>query len=156
MDESQNTLNEMIAMEGMDIKEDKERLDNPSVRLSLLPVSLSQNDLNICRNQFAEFWVHLGKDRRALSINAEHGSLLSTMSTYRAQARDRVKSAMDQLVQLSEDLAELRDRVVEPALIGADAAIPIEVHLEGLRRGVQRLKGFRKEGEERWVRRNDV
>jgi len=56
---------------------------------------------------------------------------------------------MDQLVQLSEDLAELRDRVVEPALVGVDAAIPIEVHLEGLRRGVQRLKGFRKEGEER-------
>lgn len=103
------------------------------------------------RHQFAEFWAHLGKDRRGLATNAEHISLLSSMSTYRAQARDRVKSAMDQLVQLSEDLAELRDRVVEPALVGVDAAIPIEVHLEGLRRGVQRLKGFRKEGEERRV-----
>lgn len=35
MDESQNTLNEMIQMEDMDVKETQDRLDHPSVRINV-------------------------------------------------------------------------------------------------------------------------
>lgn len=81
----------------------------------------------------------------------ENRDLLAELGRYRRSARDRVKATMDQLMQLSEDLSDLRDRVAQPAMIGADTTVPLEVHLDSLRRGVDRLGSFRQKGLDRYV-----
>lgn len=86
-------------------------------------------------------------------------TLLSSLSAYRKLARDRVTLTISSLVQLSEDLEDLRERVARPALVGVEGnpddtiagGIPLEVHVESIRKGVLRLGEFRKRGVERYV-----
>lgn len=101
--------------------------------------------------QMAQLWTILGQNRREVAIFNEHRDLLADVARYRNLARDRVKGTVDQLYQLSEDLSELRDRVVRPVLVGGDGVIPLEVHLDSLRRGVEKLSSFRQQGIDRYV-----
>ncbi|KAF8308188.1 hypothetical protein DL93DRAFT_2159146 [Clavulina sp. PMI_390] len=118
LDDTQNTLHEMILAENKVIKREGGEL-------------------------LAQLWTILGGNRAGVALFKEHRELLAQMSRYRDTARDRVQATIDQLRKLSEDLSELRDRVVQPVLIGADGVIPLEVHLDGLRRGVEKLEAFR-------------
>ncbi|KAF9511342.1 hypothetical protein BS47DRAFT_1272412, partial [Hydnum rufescens UP504] len=100
----------------------------------------------------ADLWTFLGGNRRELNALQEDLVLLSSLSTYRKLARDRVVLTISSLIQLSEDLQDLRERVARPALLGvaegspADAVadgIPLEVHVESIRKGVLRIAEFR-------------
>lgn len=99
----------------------------------------------------AQLWTILGRNRNEVALFKHHHNLLAQMSNYRAVARDKVKATMEQLIKLSEDLSDLRDRAAFPALIGADSTIPLEVHLESLRLGVKRLGVFKQTGIDRCV-----
>jgi hypothetical protein len=99
----------------------------------------------------AQLWTILGQNRNEVALFKHHRDLLAQMSKYRAVARNKVKATMEQLIKLSEDLSNLRDRAAFPALIGADSIMPLEVHLESLRLGVKRLGAFKQKGIERCV-----
>lgn len=99
----------------------------------------------------AQLWTILGQNRREVALFDEHRDLLAQMSHSRSIALDRVRKTVDQLNQLSEDLSELRDRVARPVLLGGDGVVPLEAHLDSLRRGVQKLDAFRRQGIERCV-----
>lgn len=69
------------------------------------------------------------------------------IAVYRTKALAHVSSSLIQLQQMHADLEELRDRVTAPALL-ADAGkdmqdIPLEVHIESIRKGVERLNNGR-------------
>lgn len=105
--------------------------------------------------QLAKLWTKLGGNRRKLSVFTSHLILLNNISNYRKMALLRVTSTMLQLRQLSSDLDDLRDRVAAPPLVGEDSdesGIPIEVHIESIRKGVERLEDYRKRSVQRWER----
>jgi hypothetical protein len=99
----------------------------------------------------AQLWTKLGGNRREVALFKYHRDLLAQMSTNRAFARGRVNAAIQQLTKLIEDLSELRDRAAHPVLVGADTVIPLEVHLESLRLGVNRLETFKRKTIDRCV-----
>lgn len=67
---------------------------------------------------------------------------------YRSKALAHVSASLIQLQQMQSDLEDLRDRVAAPALladVGKDVQdIPLEVHIESIRKGVERLDSGRK------------
>lgn len=65
------------------------------------------------------------------------------IAVYRTKALAHVSASLIQLQQMHADLEDLRDRVVAPALLadsGKDIQdIPLEVHIESIRKGIERL-----------------
>lgn len=65
------------------------------------------------------------------------------IAIYRTKALAHVSASLIQLQQMHADLEDLRDRVTAPALLadsGKDIQdIPLEVHIESIRKGVERL-----------------
>lgn len=91
----------------------------------------------------AQLWTSLGKNhRRQLAIHNENGDLLAEISRHQEKAREQgeqVSFTIRQLTKLSDDLEDLRKRVRKPVETGADTILPLEAHLESVRRGVERL-----------------
>lgn len=99
----------------------------------------------------ARVWTILGGNRAKLANFEGHKFLLSNISVYRKRALALVSRSLVQLQTMQSDLEDLRDRVAEPGLLDsagagaeldADAAverIPLEVHIQSIRRGVDRL-----------------
>lgn len=88
----------------------------------------------------AQLWTSLGKKhRRQLAVYNENRDLLAEMSRHRGKAREQVSLTIRQLTKLSDDLEDLRKRVRKPVATGADTVLPLEAHLESVRRGVERL-----------------
>lgn len=92
----------------------------------------------------------LGRNKIKLEEFQSRFSLLEDISQYRSQAREKIISTSTQLRQLSADLDELRSNVAKPALI-EDNIIPLEVHLQSIRKGVSTLAEFRKKATERYA-----
>lgn len=99
----------------------------------------------------AQVWTILGGNRAKLANFEGHKFLLSNISVYRKRALALISRSLVQLQTMQSDLEDLRDRVAEPGLLDsagagaeldADAAverIPLEVHIQSIRRGVDRL-----------------
>ena len=66
------------------------------------------------------------------------------MDKFRTRALEHVSLTLVHLEQLSGDLDDLRDRVGKPVLYGDDTVVPIEVHMETIRKGVERLEEGRR------------
>ncbi|KAF8308187.1 hypothetical protein DL93DRAFT_2159145 [Clavulina sp. PMI_390] len=140
LDGTQETLHEMILAENKVVKREGEELVGILLFHSLTEVIDAGPQF---ASQLAQLWTILGGNKNEVALFMEHRDLLAQMSRYRSTARDRVQTTIDQLHKLSEDLSDLRDRVARPALVGADGVVPLEVHLDGLRRGVEKLEAFR-------------
>ena len=69
-------------------------------------------------------------------------SMLANIARYHKQARAHISSTLDYLLKLSTDLDELRNGVSHSTLVGETTLI--EVHLDTIRMGVQRLEDGRK------------
>ena len=110
--------------------------------------------------QMADLWTILGGNRDRLETQDSHIELLGSLTTYRKEARDRVSRTIEELTSLEEDLEELRGRVAEPWIStlnpivdangylsrGSAGGIPLEVHMDSIRKGVTRLSLFRQGG----------
>ena len=108
----------------------------------------------------AELWTFLGGNRGRIRRQDSHLQILGSLATYRREARDRVTQTIDELTRLQEDLEELRGRIAQPWIStlnptvhtndgmakGWAGGIPIEVHMESIRKGVRRLGLFRQRG----------
>ena len=73
----------------------------------------------------------------------EHLALLRGVGGYWDRARVHVVSAWQALRTMAEDMEGLRERVATPELVGD--AIPIEMHIQSLRGGLERLKRRRRD-----------
>jgi len=84
----------------------------------------------------------------------EHLALLRGVGGYWDRALVHVVAAWQALQTMAEDMEGLRERVATPELVGD--AIPIEMHIQSLRGGLERLKRRRrdaKQSEEQLVNR---
>ena len=79
----------------------------------------------------------LGGNRRTLR-NLE---LLQDIGIYREDASDLVASALHALRAMQQDIEDIRDRAATPELIGR--SVPVEVHINSLSMGLQRMKDGR-------------
>lgn len=127
-------------------------LDELEAKLHVIDeiVQRESGDLNERTQEvLARIWTILGGNRAKLANFEGHKFLLSNISVYRKRALALVSRSLVQLQTMQSDLEELRDRVAEPGLMDSagagaepDAAIeriPLEVHIQSIRRGVDRL-----------------
>jgi hypothetical protein len=78
------------------------------------------------------------------------------VTVQRKDASKGLRDTMMQLERLSEELSDLRERVAAPVLLGISedsksGGIPLEVHLDSIRKGVSRITGFQREAIEQYV-----
>lgn len=88
-------------------------------------------------NVLQELFTHLGGNRRTL----RNLDLLQDIGIYRENASDLIASALHALRAMQQDIEDIRDRAAKPELIGR--SVPVEVHINSLAMGLQRLKDGR-------------
>ncbi|KAJ3926979.1 MAG: hypothetical protein NXY57DRAFT_1051177 [Lentinula lateritia] len=85
-----------------------------------------------------EIWTWLGGNRRKLKGHDAHLELLRGIGGYRKQALAHVASALQILRALSDDMEDMRERMIMPDLVGSQ--IPLEVQISSIQHGLQRLR----------------
>jgi hypothetical protein len=98
-------------------------------------------------------WTKLGGNRRTLRGYEQHANLLMDVNDYRKQAQIHIMAVLQILYSMSEDMEDLRERAAAPELV--DERIPIQVHIQSIQSGLQRLQEGRvraKEKEEEVMR----
>ena len=104
-------------------------------------------------------WTMLGGNRAQLSKYNHHLRLLRQLGEYRTQAFAHVSGTILKLQAMGAELEELRTRVDAAGLekeYGHKKEVPLEVHIESIRLGVERLEEGRaraREVERGYVRR---
>lgn len=89
-------------------------------------------------------WSLVGANSRALgSLNGQL-ALLGTVDAQRSAAVSQLSALVVDLEAIEAGLADLRERVAGPEVVGRPAAVPLTVHVETIDRGVERLEGARK------------
>ncbi|KAI5781805.1 hypothetical protein EDC01DRAFT_619263 [Geopyxis carbonaria] len=97
------------------------------------------------RLELWEIWTKLGGNRHTIANLENHESLLSNLGSYRKRALAHISASLIQLQTMQADLEDLRERVATPGLIGGDGSgewggeLPLEVHIQSIRKGVDRL-----------------
>jgi hypothetical protein len=86
----------------------------------------------------AELWTALGGNRKELRNFSDHLKLLKQVGTFRKKALIHVTAALETLRAMSDDMEDLRERVSTPELVGP--SIPMEVHIESIQNGIERLQ----------------
>ncbi|KAG0709458.1 hypothetical protein DFH29DRAFT_231359 [Suillus ampliporus] len=74
-------------------------------------------------------------------------TLLQDLHSYRKQAQTHVAAALETLHSMREDMEDLRERVAVSELV--DGHIPLQVHIESIQTGLQRLQEGRVRVKER-------
>ncbi|KZT60989.1 hypothetical protein CALCODRAFT_448139 [Calocera cornea HHB12733] len=117
-------------------------LDRLEADLDVIDEMLGRESLHVENKTgelLAELWTRLGGNRRQLANFKSHRTLIVNIRSYRSRAVGYVTSTLVQLQQLSSDLEDLRDRVSTPLLSNPDTNIPLEVHVNSIRKGIERL-----------------
>ncbi|KAI6165793.1 hypothetical protein EDD17DRAFT_1553260, partial [Pisolithus thermaeus] len=83
-------------------------------------------------------WTTLGGNKQKLREFDNRLALLNDLSVYRKQARAHVMAALHTLHAVRDDLEDLRERVAAPGIIGGE--VPIQVLIESIKNGLERLK----------------
>ncbi|KAI0833648.1 hypothetical protein BC628DRAFT_1308328 [Trametes gibbosa] len=86
----------------------------------------------------AQLWTRLGGNRGRLRGMDYNLALLRDLGEYRKRAAAHVAAAKQTLLAMSEDMEDLRERVAAPEIVGD--SIPIEVHMQSIQSGLERLK----------------
>ncbi|EIW83786.1 hypothetical protein CONPUDRAFT_119164 [Coniophora puteana RWD-64-598 SS2] len=95
----------------------------------------------------AQLWTMLGANRREIRSHDDRLALLQGLGDYRRRALAHVVAALQTLQGMSEDMEDLRERVAAPEIVGG--RIPLEVHMESIQSGLERLKEGRVKAKER-------
>lgn len=102
-------------------------------------VSREDSSISSARTELlAELWTILGGNKKEMRNFDHHLNLLKGLSIYRRQALIHVVAALETLRAMSEDMADMRERVAAPDLVGSK--VPVEVHMKSIRMGLERLK----------------
>lgn len=83
----------------------------------------------------AELWTRFGGNRKQLRGIHSHLFLLKSIGVYRRRSMTQVSAALQTLQGMSEDMEDLRE---------LGQRIPVEVHLQSIKGGMERLQANRK------------
>jgi hypothetical protein len=137
MDVLSNSMNRLIVEAEISIA----NLDKLEEDLSALHelVTLEDSSLSAAKSELLSLlWTQLGGNQRELRNFDDNLRLLKDLGEYRRQALVHVVAALQTLNAMSEDMEDLRERVSAPELAGG--RIPVEVHLNSIRAGMERMK----------------
>lgn len=97
-----------------------------------ISISAAKSDL------LEDLWTRLGGNRKSLRDFDHNLVILKGLTAYRRQAFVHVVAAMQTLQAMGEDMEDIRERVTAPDLAGAK--IPVEVHIQSIQGGLDRLR----------------
>jgi hypothetical protein len=84
----------------------------------------------------AELWTLLGGNRVKKQIFQENLELLTDLDQLRRSAVSQIQTTLYSLTSFQLDMEELRGQVARPSII----EIPIEIHIENVGKGIERLR----------------
>jgi hypothetical protein len=82
-------------------------------------------------------WTRLGGNRKDLKNFDRNLGVLGALSTHRKAAQARVAAMLHVLQGVSQDMEDMRERVVAPNLAGSK--VTPEIHMRCIRNGLERL-----------------
>ena len=142
-----STQLERIVVEAQISLSDLDRLEQ---RLASLQDLLQHENYHITIERselLAELWTMLGGNRREVAHLEGRLGLLRDVGRYRTRALAHIVAALHTLQSMSEEVEDLRERVTAPELVGE--RIPVEVHMNSIRAGLDRLSEKRHRVRER-------
>ncbi|KAF9059831.1 hypothetical protein BDP27DRAFT_1452992 [Rhodocollybia butyracea] len=148
--ETLSVVEQNIARIIIEAEIDHANLGSLEERLSLIQEIVSREDVTISSAKselLSDLWTVFGGNRGALRRYNNNLNLLRELGNYRREALALVVVTLQTLEAFSNDLDDIRERVSQPELVGT--SIPVEVHLNSIQYGLQRLKDSRVKAQER-------
>jgi hypothetical protein len=124
-----------------------EVLDNLDGRLDLIASIATRDGVKVENGReqlLSQLWTKLGGSRSSVAKLDKQLSLLNNVSQYRRMAWAHVNGAMIKLMAIRDNLEDLRERVAMPETLGE--VVPLEVHIENINLGIERLEQQRESG----------
>ncbi|KAK5702719.1 hypothetical protein LTR97_003665 [Elasticomyces elasticus] len=122
-------------------------LDNLDGRLDVIASISTRDGLKVAGNKeelFAYLWTKLGGNRSSVSKLENQLTLLKEVTAYKRLAWAHVTTTIVKLQGIQATLEDLRERVAGPEVLGE--RVPLEVHIESINLGIERLERQRDEG----------
>lgn len=133
-------------------------LDNLDGRLDVISGIVTRDGIKVEMSKdelFATLWTKLGGNRSSVSKLKKQVDLLKDVERYRRLAWGHVTTTLIKLQEIQHSLEDLRERVALPETVGTNK-VPLEVHIESINLGIERLEGQRDAGraleQERYAR----
>lgn len=126
-------------------------LQNLEDRLDVIHGIAVRDDLHAQggRNEIlSQLWTMLGGNRSKLGKFDSQLRLLDQVNTYRQNAIAHVSGTLIRLQSMGAELEELRERVGGVELLGSKGSVPLNLHIENIEMGVERLERGRKGAKE--------
>ncbi|XP_014551729.1 hypothetical protein COCVIDRAFT_112164 [Bipolaris victoriae FI3] len=123
-------------------------LNNLEERLTTIFDIATTDDQSITRSQeelLSSLWTKLGGNRGNVKANKRSLILLSNISAYRQKAVVHVSETLLKLQEIQAGLENLREGVAAPEMLGYKSGIPVQVHIDTIGKGVERLQVSRGE-----------
>ncbi|KAK4891300.1 hypothetical protein LTR27_010103 [Elasticomyces elasticus] len=122
-------------------------LDNLDGRLDVIAAISTRDGMKVAGNKeelFAYLWTKLGGNRSSVSKLENQLTLLKEVTAYKRLAWAHVTTTIVKLQGIQATLEDLRERVAGPEVLGE--RVPLEVHIESINLGIERLERQRDEG----------
>ncbi|KIJ62860.1 hypothetical protein HYDPIDRAFT_93784 [Hydnomerulius pinastri MD-312] len=140
MDTSEQTIAKLV----IDAEISRQNLDQMDVDITSLHEIITREDKSTTTEKdelLGELWSKLGGNKKALQEYGDHQALLNDLGDYRENAQAHVTATLQVLHSMSDHLEVLRDRVAAPALL--DGKLPLSVHIESIKNGLEVLRECR-------------
>ncbi|GAB7366539.1 hypothetical protein MBLNU230_g8527t1 [Neophaeotheca triangularis] len=122
-------------------------LDNLDNRLDVIASIATRDGVKALadKNELFEYlWTKLGGNKNSVERLNSQLSLLKDVGTYRTNAWNLISVTIVKLQAIRDQLEDLRERVALPEVVGDK--VPLEVHVESINLGIERLEGQRERG----------
>lgn len=95
---------------------------------------------------FSLLWTKLGGNKATVQKYERQMAVLRDVGQYRKLAWAHVSGTIIKLQAIAANLEDLRERVARPETVGVRADLPLEMHVQEIVMGVERLEAVREEG----------
>lgn len=122
-------------------------LENLDGRLDIIASIATRDGVRVENGReqlLSHLWTKLGGSRGSVAKLDKQLSLLNNVSQYRRMAWAHVNGAVIKLMAIRDNLEDLRERVAMPETLGD--VVPLEVHIENINLGIERLEQQRESG----------
>jgi hypothetical protein len=122
-------------------------LENLDGRLDIIASIATRDGVRVENGReqlLSHLWTKLGGSRGSVAKLDKQLSLLNNVSQYRRMAWAHVNGAVIKLMAIRDNLEDLRERVAMPETVGD--VVPLEVHIENINLGIERLEQQRESG----------
>lgn len=116
-------------------------LDNLDGRLDVIASIATRDGISVEDGKdelLSLLWTKLGGHRNSVAKLDKQLSLLTDVGSYRRMAWAHVNGAVIKLMAIRDNLEDLRERVAMPEVVGA--VVPLEVHIQNINLGIERLE----------------